>query len=82
MSMFSTDKDFVDLTGQRFGKYLVLDFAETRISRSGLKVYYWYVSCTCRRRRIVSTYKLDSARYQTCKCNDALQNSKQCNTVL
>jgi hypothetical protein len=80
--MFSTDKDFEDFTGQRFGKYLVLDFAETRISRSGLKIYYWLVSCRCKRRKVVSTNKLRAAKYQVCECDKVLQKSKHNATVL
>lgn len=74
--MFSSDPEFVDYTGQRFGRYLVIDFAETRISRSGSKVYYWLVSCECKRKKIVSTNKLRVGKYQRCDCKSSAKVSQ------
>lgn len=80
--MFITDKNFVDFTGQKFGRYLVIDFAETRISRSGNKVYYWLVSCQCKRRKVVSTNKLRVAKYQDCTCDSLEEKGSNALVVL
>ena len=66
--MFLSSKDFIDLSGRRFGKYYVIDFAEVRISRSGAKCHYWLVSCSCKRRKVVSTNSLRIAQYKKCDC--------------
>ena len=71
--MFSSDPDFIDYTGQVFGKYFVIDFAETRISRSGAKFNYWLVRCKCKRKKVISTYKLEAGKYQTCDCKTAVR---------
>ena len=67
--MFTSDPDFIDLTGQTFGRYRVLDFAETRISRSGAKFHYWLVVCRCKRQMVISTNKLRVGQYQGCDCH-------------
>ena len=52
-----------DLTGQRFGKLTVIDFAYRRNGKA-----YWKCTCACGNERIVQGYDLASGHTKSCGC--------------
>lgn len=62
--MHSTQK--LDLTGQQFGKLLVLGPAENIGSRTA-----WRCRCTCGRETVVTTSRLRSGHTKSCGCMKA-----------
>lgn len=54
-----------NLTGQKFGKWTVLQFGEIK---SG-KFYYWECVCDCGTKRSVMSNHLKSQRSQSCGCS-------------
>ena len=59
---------FVDLTGQRFGKLLVLGIAEPIINPSGQKTACWKCKCDCGNVKIIRGTSLKSGRSTSCGC--------------
>lgn len=55
----------VDLTGQRFGRLVVIGLAGERNSSGGLK---WVCKCDCGTETVVSGYQLQSGRTKSCGC--------------
>lgn len=55
----------IDLTGQRFGKLIVIEYAGTREMNSGVKAY-WKCKCDCGKEKVVSTCNLRSGATKTC----------------
>ena len=53
----------VDLTGQRFGRLIVLEFAEIRKNKS-----YWKCQCDCGNIKIISATSLKSEKTKSCGC--------------
>lgn len=54
---------FSDLTGQRFGKLLVISLAESRYGK-----LHWLCRCDCGNETVVSTTGLKSGHTQSCGC--------------
>lgn len=66
--------NYIDLTGQRFGRLLVL----RRVGSKG-KSPTWYCKCDCGNEKIVSTSGLKSGNTQSCGClrqEQAIENNK------
>jgi len=58
---------FIDLTGQRFGRLLVVDNAPKIIRKSGT-VIRWNCKCECGRTTIATTQDLKRGHTQSCGC--------------
>jgi hypothetical protein len=58
---------FIDLTGQRFGKLVVLQRAEKPKGIKG-KEAYWLCQCDCGNQKVVVSYSLKSLNTQSCGC--------------
>ena len=59
----------IDLTGQRFGKLLVIKRGETRISRGGHYAAYWLCRCDCKKEKLVMRGSLKSGAVKSCGCD-------------
>lgn len=59
---------FVDLTGLRFGKLLVLSREETKIQPSKQRKTMWRCKCDCGNEVVVAATHLKSGHSQTCGC--------------
>lgn len=59
---------FIDLTGQRFGRLTVIERAKTRISPNGRHRTMWLSRCECGKTVEVVSDKLRSGRTQSCGC--------------
>lgn len=58
----------IDLTGQRFGRLLVLEKAETHITPSGQKIAQFLCHCDCGREVIICARSLREGTTQSCGC--------------
>lgn len=58
----------IDITGQKFGRLTVLDYAETRVSSGGAKKAYWFCRCECGTEVIVRGEHLKSGQRVSCGC--------------
>ena len=58
----------IDLTGQRFGRLVVLERAEDNITKSGKKVKCWKCLCDCGNKKIVRQGGLRNGHTQSCGC--------------
>lgn len=58
----------IDLTGQRFGRLIVLERAEDHITKSGKKVKRWNCLCDCGNKKIVRHGELRNGHTQSCGC--------------
>ena len=65
----------LDLTGQRFGKLVVIGLDEKKTSRKGK---YWKCECDCGNTISTATYNLRNGRVQSCGC---VQTRKVLNEV-
>lgn len=63
---------FIDLTGQKFGKLLVLERAENRIQPSGQKKTQWLCKCECGKNIVVAMTHLKSGHTKSCGCANRL----------
>lgn len=61
-------KNVEDLTGRRFGRYVVVARAPSRILKSGKKTTMWHCRCDCGNERDVSAGSLKSGSAQSCGC--------------
>lgn len=57
-----------DLTGQRFGKLLVVQQAPDHVSSSGTRTTMWECVCDCGQRITCRTYSLTSGHTRSCGC--------------
>ena len=74
-----------DLTGQMFGRWLVLEQAEDYVIKSGKHYAQWLCECQCEKktRRIVTHNQLKQGRSQSCGClqkERTRERSKKYNT--
>lgn len=67
---------FLDLTGQKFGRLLVLYQAEDQIESSGRRRTTWHCLCDCGKETDVTSRALRSGSTQSCGCFCRDQNSK------
>jgi hypothetical protein len=58
---------FIDITGQRFGKLIVLEKAERPQGYTN-KSLYWLCQCDCGKQKIVSSSALHSGHVKSCGC--------------
>ena len=63
----SKNKDFIDLTGQRFGKLVVLKEAQ-RPAHLNNSLAYWECLCDCGNHHITSGSQLRSGKIKSCGC--------------
>ena len=63
-----------DLTGQRFGRWTALQYADTTIYGKGK----WLCQCDCGTIRAVFTENLKSGKTQSCGCWNSEQAKKHC----
>lgn len=59
---------FRDLTGQRFGRLLVLSRAPNGISRGGRSKVFWNCICACTKEAVVQSNNLTTGNSQSCGC--------------
>jgi hypothetical protein len=57
-----------DLTGRRFGRYMVLSFAGLRSQSNGKALAYWQCRCDCGAEREVKGSSLTSGDTSSCGC--------------
>ena len=67
---------FVDLTGQRFGRLIVIERADDYISPSGYKYVMWHCRCNCGNEIDVKTSSLNNGNTKSCGCLARETNSK------
>lgn len=60
-------KEIVDLTGQHFGRWTVIERAENRTTKSGTRVM-WRCLCECGKESVVSTWNLKRGKSISCGC--------------
>lgn len=61
-------KTLIDLTGQRFGRLVVVERAENRIERNGNMVVQWLCKCDCGNYTVVRRADLTNGRTRSCGC--------------
>lgn len=66
----------IDLTGQRFGKLMVIGRADSRIKPNGAKESAWVCLCECGNTTIVTRTNLKRARSCGCSKNHYISESK------
>jgi hypothetical protein len=59
---------FIDLTGKRFGRLLVIERAENYIQPNGGMVTRWKCKCDCGKTKIVNTASLKRGKTKSCGC--------------
>jgi hypothetical protein len=62
--------NFKDLTGQRFGKRVVIKFIETRVNGSGEKYGVWLTRCDCGKEKEASTGTVRHGFSCGCYCRE------------
>ena len=71
---------FIDMSGQRFGRMLVIDLDVDRIEKrkkSGKKqILYWNCICDCGNKKSVDGYSLRSGQTKSCGCYGVDQRKK------
>lgn len=60
---FSKDKRFIDRTGQKHGRWTVINYAGHKTGRS-----MWFCICLCGTRRVVYANHMSSGRSRSCGC--------------
>lgn len=63
-----TSSTGIDLTGQRFGRLVVLREAENRISKGGSKHRQWECQCDCGNKVTVLQTSLRKGATKSCGC--------------
>lgn len=71
---------FIDLTGQRFGKLVVLSQAKTHIQPNGKKVVMWIVRCDCGKEFSTQGLGLRGGTTKSCGCYNK-QRTKEAQTT-
>jgi hypothetical protein len=64
--------DFIDLTGKRFGRYIVLSLS----NRKAVRDHCWDVLCDCGNQRNISGHALKSGTSTSCGCYSRERSSK------
>lgn len=59
---------FIDLTGRRFGKLIVINRTEDMIYKSGTHVAMWECLCDCGNEKIIAGTSLKSGCTKSCGC--------------
>ena len=67
----------IDLTGKKFGKWIVLEKAERPISNSPSKPLYWKCKCECGNERIIPAHNLRCKRTTNCGCENILPDFRR-----
>lgn len=60
--------EFMDLSGQRFGRWLVIERGEPAISKSGKSEQRWLCKCDCGNELLVRQHSLCSGKSLSCGC--------------
>lgn len=72
--------NFIDLTGQKFGKWTVLEFSHSKKRANGSGRTYWKCQCECGTIKIIEAYGLRKGQSKSCGCskgeNHGLYKSK------
>jgi hypothetical protein len=58
----------IDLTGERFGRLIVMQFNHSARTRSSSSRPYWRCRCDCGNIKIVAGHHLKSCKIQSCGC--------------
>lgn len=61
-------REFVDLTGQKFGRLTVLGLAEPFVDKSGRKYETWHCQCECGNVRDIYVQHLIHGQSKSCGC--------------
>jgi hypothetical protein len=67
---------FIDLTGQRFGKLVVLRRVEDYIQPSGKPMVMWECQCDCMQKKVIAGTSLKSGKTTSCGCYGKEQRLK------
>jgi hypothetical protein len=59
---------FIDLTGKRFGRLVVISRAETKTTKGGNKLHRWSCQCDCGNKKDIYANHLRSRRIISCGC--------------
>lgn len=73
--------NFIDLTGQRFGRWTIIGRAPTRHTKSGSRIPMWNCVCDCGVKREVRAQHLKSGATKSCGCLKSEINSEQIKKV-
>lgn len=73
------NRKVVDLTGQRFGKLLVISEANIRVRQNGAKETTWLCKCDCGNETIVRASALNTGNTKSCGC---LQKEKAAEHIM
>lgn len=76
----STHKQFVNMSGQRFGRWLVIRFYGKRIYESGNEVSLYLCQCDCGNERLVLASNMRSGISESCGCLKEELTSKRATT--
>lgn len=68
---------FIDLTGQRFGRWTVVDRAEDHFTKSGIRVTMWNCVCNCGTQKSVFANSLRKNQSTSCGCYEKELKSKR-----
>lgn len=60
--------NFIDLTGQRFGRWMVIDRAPDHFTKSGTRITMWNCACDCGQEKTVSANSLRKGASTSCGC--------------
>ena len=71
------ETNFLDLTGQRFGRLTVIKEADKYISPQGLKFVQWLCKCDCGNDTIVLATNLKKGTTKSCGCYNIEQAKKR-----
>lgn len=71
--------NFIDLTGQKYGRLTVLDRGPDRVRKSGRKIVQWNCICDCGNKIVVSASDLRRGHTQSCGCY-MIDRTKETNT--
>lgn len=58
----------IDITGQRYGRLVVLERAEDHITESGKRITRWKCICDCGNKKIIRQSELRNGHTQSCGC--------------
>lgn len=59
---------FIDLTGQKFGRLIVIERAENRVQPNGHRCTQWLCKCDCGKEVVVSALNLKRGHTRSCGC--------------
>ena len=68
--------NFIDLSGQRFGRWTVIDRAEDHFTKSGIRITMWNCVCDCGTKKAVTANSLRKGASVSCGCYCREQTSK------